>query len=320
MSVDYIREFGDCASDAILDPRCKHFTTPEVEGIIGYKFIGDCAVSYGDPICPEKNKAKLAEAFTRFCEEQDKNIIFVVATKDFLKKSFDDSIHAYIEFGKMLYIDPLDDPRNKSGRYACALRNKIKHAQRDGVLVKEYTELDPKLEEAIEKASQSWLDRRKGLQVYISPVRVFDDRKGKRWFYATKDGAIIGVIVLEEIKSKKGWHLNRLMTTENVPGGTPELLLISAIEALQKEDCHYFAFGQAPSSQLDEIQGFGKLTTFITKQIYKIAKKILRIEGRLDFWDKFFPKADPSYLLFSRPKIGVNEILALMKGMNVGTK
>jgi lysylphosphatidylglycerol synthetase-like protein (DUF2156 family) len=320
MSVDYIREFGDCASDAILDPRCKHFTTPETEGIIGYKFIGNCAVSYGDPICPESNKAKLAKAFTKFCEEQNKSIIYVVASKDFVQKSLNDSTHAYIEFGKMLFIDPQDDPRNKSGRYACALRNKIKHAEREGVSVKEYTGHDAKLEEAIEKASQGWLDRRKGLQVYISPVRVFDDRQGKRWFYATKDETIIGVVVLEEIKSKNGWHLNRLMTLENVPGGTPEILLITAIEALQKESCHYLAFGQAPSHDLDEIKGFGKITTFITKQIYKISKKVLKIEGRLDFWDKFFPQADPSYLLFSRPKIGVSEILAIMKGMNVGTK
>ena len=275
MSVDYIREFGDCASDAILDPRCEHSTSPEIEGIIGYRFIGNCAISYGDPICPQSDKAKLAKAFQEFCENQNKSIIYVVATSSFINKSLNDSTSAYIEFGKVLFIDPQDDPRNKSGRYACALRNKIKHAVREGVSVQEYTGYDPQLESAIEKASKCWLDKRKGLQVYISPLRVFDDRQGKRWFYATKNNEIIGVVVLEQIKSKNGWHLNRLMTTENVPGGTPEILLITAIDALKKENCHYFAFGQAPLYDLNEIKGFSKVTTFITKQIYKIAKKCL---------------------------------------------
>jgi lysylphosphatidylglycerol synthetase-like protein (DUF2156 family) len=317
MTVQYIREYGDSVSDAILDPHCNHFKDPGIEGLIGYKFIANCAVTYGDPVCPRENKEKIAEAFYRFCEESNKNIIYVAASKEFLDLTFHNSVQAYIEFGRMLYLNPLEDPRKKTGSDACNLRKKIKHAKKEGVIITEYKGFDLQIEKDIEATSQKWLGKRKGLQAYISSVRVFDDREGKRWFYATKDGKIIGAVILEEIKAKKGWHLNRLMTTSNVPNGTAEVLLIEVIDTLQKENISYFSLGQAPLLEIQDIQGFSSLATYVTKKIYKLSTHLLKLEGRMDFWNKFFPYSEPSYLLFSQPKIHFGEIFALMKGMHI---
>lgn len=320
MSIELVRKYGDGASNAIFDPECLHFSTPNCKGLIGYKLVKNCAIIFGDPICEDEDKIALAKAFHEFCKAQKKAPIYVIAREEFVQETMGSLNQAYVQFGEILSLNPQDDPRKKTGRNARVLRNKIAHAQKEKVVVEEYVEFDEKIEKEIEEVANSWLDSRKGFQVYLSQVRVLEDRLGKRWFYAKQNGNIIAVIVLEEIQSKEGWNLNRLMTKKNPPGGTQELLIMSVLETLAQEKCPYFSFGQVPLHDLDKITGFGAITRFIAKLSYKITRKILKIDRRMEFWEKFYPNKEPSYLLFSKPKIGISEIFALLKALNVEFK
>lgn len=317
MSLDDVRRYGESTSDAVLDPACTLFRAPDIEGLIGYKVVSGCAIVFGDPICDQENKLKLAVAFQAFCHDNQYKTIYVSASHEFLTLSFNKVIRGAIEFGEELFIDPHDDPRKKSGPSACLVRRKIKHATSAGLVVKEYIPLDPKLEEAITAVGEEWLKNRKGVQAYISSVRLFDDRPGKRWFYALFEGQIVGTVVLNEVQKHGGWHLNHLMHTAKAPGGTPEQLIITAIEALQKENCHHLSFGTAIRPRPGLIQGFSPITTFLARWALKLATRFLPLEGRLKFWDKFEPKQAPSYLLFSHPTLHLQEIWALVKAMNI---
>lgn len=317
MIVERVRRFGGSTTDAVLDPLCNIFTVPGIDGMICYRKIGKCAIAFGDPVCRAQDREALVQAFRGSCLENNLNIVYLIVSKDFAKWEREKFGGAYLEYGEELYLDPYEDPREKTGSHACLVRRKVKQAVREGVTVHEYFGSHPDLEAEIDKVGKAWLGNRRGPQIHISHIHLFQDRLGKRWFYAKRGQETVGVVVLNELQAKKGWHMNHLMIKPKSPGGTPELLVTSILETLKSEGCHYVSFGGVPGRELGEIIGFGKLPSWIARKVFAISSYIFGLRGTKIFWNKFLPKSTPSYLLFEKPKIGFSEILGLMRALNV---
>jgi len=201
--------------------------------------------------------------------------------------------------------------------HASLVRRKVRHALKEHVTVHEYLTYDAELEQAIEQVGDAWLQGRKGLQMYIAGIRLFGDRTGKRWFYARNGDQIIGILQLNRLESRDGWLLNRLMVMPDAPGGTPELLVISALETLKHENCRYVSFGVIPSEDLGDMVGIGPFASWVVKKAYLLIMRYFKLAGPKKFWEKFAPESDPLYLLFSRKWIGPSEIISIMRAMNV---
>jgi lysylphosphatidylglycerol synthetase-like protein (DUF2156 family) len=315
--VECVRRWGGLASDAVLDPSCKHFSLPTIEGLIGYHLEPGCAVVYGDPVCSPADTPTLVSAFHHHCQKQGRQIVYVTTSESFAKWAINHVCGALMEWGEELTLDPHHDPRKNTGVHGSLVRRKTRHALREGVTVNEYLTHDATLEKAIEQVSENWLKGRQGPQVHLSHVRLFDDRFGKRWFYAQQGNRVVGVVVLNQLQAHQGWLLNRLMITQDAPNGTPELLVVSALEILAQEQCHFVTFGTTPADQLGEIEGLGKISAWMARQAYQIAKKVFQFQGLKMFWRKFDPQSRRSYLLFSKPRIGPREIAGLTRALNV---
>lgn len=316
--VEWVRRFGGSCSDAILDPLCRPFTLPDVEGLIGYRVEGSCAIIYGDPLCALEHVPRFVEAFADFCYEQKiKNRIYISASETFAKWAVQNGCAASVKFGCELILDPHDDPKAKTGVHASLVRRKVRHAQKEQVVVEEYRFKNPQLERQLEEVAEAWLQGRKGLQIHISHVHLFDCRVGKRWFYARQENRVIGVIVLNQLQSKKGWLINHLMPIPGAAHGTPELLLSTVLETLASEGCHYVTFGSVPASQLGEMVGLGGLSQQIARFSFKLINCFFHLDGKMKFWEKFDPVSVPSYLLFAHSPIGLRDIWALMHALNV---
>lgn len=316
--VEKIRRLGSAASDAILEPTCQVFTLPDIEGLICYRIESQCAVVYGNPVCLPDDRKKLVQAFHDECQQKNMNIIYIAVNENFANWAFDNFCKAFVEFGEELIIDPHMDPQARSGVHASLVRRKVRHAQKEGTEIFEYHPYDAKIEEDLERVGETWLNNRQGPQVHISNVRLFSDRLGKRWFYAKKNDKIVGMVILNKLEAHQGWLLNHLMYTPEASHGTQEYLLTAVLKILAQEGCHFVTFGCVPASQLGEIKGLSKFTTFISRLIFNITNKICHLHGRKKFWEKFHPESERSFLLFSQPRIGRNELLALMHALNVG--
>lgn len=317
--VERVRRFGGLATDAVLDPSTQIFTTPSIDGLIGYRKVDHCVTIFGDPICKSSDVPALTGAFHLFLEKQNlKKHIYVTTSEQFSKWSLGKYNEALVEFGEELILDPTtEDPRVRHGTHASLVRRKVRHAQHEGTNVYELTTHDPLLEQALEQVAQTWLKGRRGPQIHISPVRLFADREGKRWFYAKSNERIVGLIVLNQLQSKQGWLFNHLMITPEAPHGTPELLVISAIEKVSMEGCRFITFGNVIQEHLGEIVGFSKFSTFLLNLAFNSAKFIFHLTGSRTFWEKFHPRSERSYLLFKTPEIGISEIKSIMKALNV---
>lgn len=315
--LDYVRKWGGAASDAVLDPQCQAFTVPNIEGMIGYRVEFSSAIVFGDPVCPPQQIKDLTLAFHTYCQQQKWSIIYITTSEEFAKWAINNICKTSVEFGEELIIDPHADPRAREGVQASLVRRKVKHALREGASVKEYLSNDPLLEDQIEQVGQTWLKARQGPQVHISHVRLFDNRLGKRWFYAEQNERLVGVLLLNQLQAHQGWLLNHLMHTPDAPHGTPELLVVSALEKLAEEGCHYVTFGSVPGEKLGHIVGVGSSTNWFMRVIFQIAKTVFGLQGRKKFWEKFHPESKKSYLLFSQSGLSIREIISLIKSLNM---
>lgn len=311
--VELVRLWGGSTSDAILDPETLFFTIPSIDGFVGYRLEKSCAVVLGDPVCAPQDKPLLAHAFHDAMEAQGVSIVYLAASHAFAHWAIDHVCATLFKFGNELILDPSCDPRTRTGTHASLLRRKTKQALREGVTIHEYLESNADLERDMERASNEWLASRKGHQIHISDIYLFDNRIGKRWFYAKKDHRVIGTISLNRLNVHNGWLLNHLVITPDSPNGTSELLVITALEALGKEGCRYATVGMVAGTEIDEIIGLSPVSTWLTKKIFHFARKIAHLDGLNTFWGKFHPQSHPSYALFSRKWLGIGGIMAVKK-------
>lgn len=313
--VKRVRRWGGASSDSILDPVCEIFTLPTIEGLVGYRIEKKSAIVFGDPIASNRDLGQLVRAFHDFCHKKNLRVIYVGASVAFATFAKDRFCPILIEFGKELTLDPFELP--SKGVHASLVRRKSKHATHEGVFAEEYLHHDPEREKKLEELAQTWLKTRKGPQIYTSHVHLFDDKVGKRWFYAKQNEQFVGLLLLNFLESHQGWLLNHLMITPNAPHGTPELLVVTALDKLKEENCHYITFGPVTNNSLGEIRGLGNFSRWTFRAIFKSINRFFHLDGKKKFWEKFEPKEAPSYLLMSEKGAHPRILIDLLRALNV---
>lgn len=311
-----VHKLGSSISEAALDSQCIFFNTPEIEGIIGYRINHECAIVLGDPICTNENKAPLALAFQKFCSSKNLTVIYFIVSQSFAKWAIHHGSKIMIHIGEEIVFDPTFDPIE--GHKGVKLRNAIHHAQHLGLTVKEYIPLDPEIENSIINVGKTWVEARKGPQIYLGNLNFFQNRTNKRWFYLQDDKQkFIGMAVLGKLEAHKGWLLKFLITIPDVPRGASELLMIKIIETLRSENCRYLTYGMVPADSIGEIIGLGTFGAWTAKKVFGLAKWIFHLDKRKIYWHKFHPNAENTYMLLSSPSIGLKEMRALGKAMKM---
>lgn len=311
---DLICRWGGTVSEAALDPGGLFFRVSEIEGVIGYRIQSGCAVVFGDPICSIEETARLTEAFHKFCKNKNLGIIYISASEWFAKWALKQNLcKVMIEAGEELIFNPQKDPKTGSKGYR--LRNRLNHASNAGITVQEYLQQDENLENEIQCIANRWLQARHGPQISLGNLNFFENRNNKRWFFAKLKGEIIGVALLSKLDAHQGYMLKYLLTIPEMPRGSSELLMITILETLQKENCHFLAYGMVPTKQLGEIEGVGQLSKWFAQKIFKIAQWIFKLDQRKTYWEKFRPKTQRSYVLLS--KLGLKELQAIRKSLKI---
>lgn len=312
---EWIHLWGGAVSEAALDPACNFFRTPHINGLIGYRLVGNCAIVFGDPICASNDTPALTQAFHQHCEERNQNIIYIIASEKFAKWALDKYCRVMLEVGEELVFNPQVDP--KEGRKGNRLRNKLSHARNQGLVVHEYLYDDKEIENSIQQVGVEWLKARRGPQIYLGHLNFFDNRNDKRWFYVSNGDQVIASALLSKLKAKEGWLLKFLVTMPNAPRGTSELLMNGILETLRKEDCRFLTYGMVPADHLGEIRGLSQFKCWLARRSFKIAKWFFHLDQRKTYWQKFRPNAEKSYILFSNPTVGISEVRALIKALKV---
>ena len=107
--LNYLQRWGNPTSLALLNPLCKIFYKPELDGILGYRDSSHCAVVFGDPICAQEIMPALIRDFHQDCFEKNKKIIYASVSESYMRWAIDNVCELAIEIGKEVIINPLFD-------------------------------------------------------------------------------------------------------------------------------------------------------------------------------------------------------------------
>ena len=316
--VQLIRRWGGACSAALLDPATQWFAPQDFDGLVGFRGTSGCRVVFGEPMARPEHLPQLTEAFHRDSERRGASVVYVAASDEFSRWAMETGrCKISIPFGEEVVLSTDVSPRERTGTNASLVRRKMRHAAAAGVTVFEYLSADLELERQIEQTAERWRAARKGFQVFISHLHLFSHREGKRWFVALCNARVMGVLVMNRLEVKKGWALNHLLIDPEAPGGTPESLVVLALETLRKEGTLFATFGAVQSPNNEAIAGLGWACQTLVRTILRLSRHLLPIQGRKKFLEKFAPVFTPSQLLFSRERIGVRECLGLLKALNI---
>ncbi len=317
---DYLRRFGTSASVGMLHPKLEIFSDASIDGIINYRLEHNCAVALGDPLCYPQNKIPLAAAFNDFCKQHNNKSIYLMTTEAFNNEALAAFGGSALLAAHEVIIDPTIDVPSLTGHYASHLRQKRRNALAHGITAHEYKETDSKKEEIFTNIAKTWLSNRKGLQAFFQPLDVFAHRSHKRWFYAEKNSQPIALLMMSKIPACDGWLVNNgIMLTPEAPASTNEFLVLYVLETLRNEGCTYFTNGPTPC-EIERIEGFNWLSQIIATHGVKTVLKILRLNDRQRFWNKFQPRREPCFVTFTSRHISLRQALALLKIVNIGVK
>lgn len=309
--IDLIIRYGSPSSEAMLDFPCYIFQIPDGIGMIAYRIEFQCAIVFGDPICPENELINISEAFLKYCNEAHLHIIYIIVSEKFAKL-LQDYFPISIEVCEELIFDPQMDISSKSNRLKHRLNNAIKR----GLTFHEYTPFDEKIEKSLLDIGMSWQKAKKEKTLHLGHLNFFETRKGKRWFYV-KDGEVItSMAMLSRYDAKDGWLLKFFFTLPNVFHETSEFLMISLLDTLKHENCNFLSKGMVPIDSINKLKGF-KYGAFFIKSTYNLIGGLFKFKKHKQYWERYFPKKIPSYILFSNSRIGLREIRALIKVINL---
>ena len=101
------------------------------------------------------------------------------------------------------------------------------------------------------------------------------------------------------------------MVTPEAPNGTSEYLITAVLEVLAKEGCRFATVGVVPNFEVGEIVGLNRFCSWCAYTGLRLIKKIAPIDGLYSFWKKFHPQSQPGYVVFSRNKLGLIEMIGL---------
>lgn len=317
---DYIQQWGNASSVALLSPTCTFFSVSHIDGVIGYRFEMGCAIVFGDPLCCPADIPQFVQAFHEFCTNKVKSIVYITASEQFTNWTLKNNIcSCAAAIGNELTLDPARDPCTLQGSDARTIRHKYISSVRQGLTFHEYKAdaSDPALEKELEQVKQAWIDNRKGPQVCLGEIDLFAHRINKRYFYARHKNAIIGFVMLNRIDAFQGWTMNVLMRIPEAPSTVSEFLILSVLDTLRQEECPFFSIGMVPASELGRIEGLRTITQNIVRTIFKTAAKIFKFGGRQMYWKKFNPKISPLFVVFTRPKISLRDVMGIMRALKV---
>lgn len=299
-----VKRLGNPVSTTLLHSPCSVFQIPQVDGAIGYHQVGNCAVVIGDPICLPQDIEELTKAFHLHCQECDLKTVYLLAYQDFAHWSINNGFHILIQVGSELSINPINYQKKHN------VRRKVNYSIKHGVDVKEYKNFDPLLENQMQNTIDSWLKQRRGPQIHLGNINLFNREGERRIFYAQQNDKIIGVLLLTPVDRFPGWVVNSFLALLDAPLGTTEHLISSTIDTLANENCPFLCLGFTTGTKLDEVIGLSPFSKTLTNLILKTARWVFKLDAKATYLHKYYPNLRSTFLL-CRDKLTIDELLAI---------
>lgn len=315
-ALDLLRRFGDHSSAFFaFNDGTRHFTTPEVEGLVAYRLAGRRhAIQLCGPLAAAGDRPALLAAFRRWAASERRRVAAVQLRSRDVPLYAGDGF-AVNQLGTSYAID-LEAFTLRGTRFM-KTRNKIKRAGRLGVTVEEVPAEQvarPETDADLAAVDAPWL-RSKGW--HAKELAFMIGQRGgrglphRRVFLARVKDRPIGYATYSPCFGERpGWLYDLTRRQPDAPAGTIDLIFHTALARLVEEGCRWLHLGLTPFVGLSpehEVAGSSsRAVQFVIEQIAKRGQALYPASTQQAFKLKWAPQiVEPEYVAFERgPSVG----------------
>jgi lysylphosphatidylglycerol synthetase-like protein (DUF2156 family) len=307
--IELLRRYGDHSSGFLaINRQTRHYTAAGLDGFVAYRPAGRRhAIQLCGPFAAPEDRERLLRSFLEWARSHGRRVLAVQLTADEAR------IYARGDFvvnqlGSSYSIDL--GAFVLGGTRFFKLRNKLKRARRLGVAVEEVA--SPQLESAsvqaeLDAIDASWL-RGKGRHVKELAFMV-GERGGpgaplRRTFVARRAGEAVAYVTYSPCFGRRpGWLYDLTRRRADAPPGTIELIFLTALEQLQREECRWLHLGLTPLVGLADVHELPGASSATVRRIVRLLAEhgsaIYPARNQLAFKLKWAPHViEPEYVGF----------------------
>ena len=299
-----MEKYGHHASlNLVFNKDTNIYYLDRVVGFIPYRDDGRCLFVFSGVVAQKNDWGTLLDQSIIYASENERKIACVQLRRE-QAGFFEDKGFSVNQMG-CSYTQDLSN-FSLRGTAFMSLRNKLKRAERLGVIIKELgTEFpfDKGAWHQIDEINISWL-KAKGQEKLLSFMVGELDKNSiedLRVFAAFKDGQIIGYIsYVPSYLSGEGYMHDLTRRIGDAPPGTMELINVTAINKFIEEGNDHLAYGFTPfcgiDGELDNYVNRSRLLSYLLGKLEKFGQKIYPALSQVEYKKKWKPmKIEPEY-------------------------
>lgn len=275
----------------------RHFTVPDLDGVITYRESGRRLVQFGGPV----GDPRLLRRFTDFARDAGRKVVAIqVQAHDV--PVYEEAGYTVNQIGASYAVDLARFTLR--GKRFVRLRNKIARATRSGVLVKEVDQAD--WHDRMRALDRAWLAAKgkhaKELEFLVGeyggayqPLR--------RLFVATVGGDLVGYVSYSPAYgSRPGWLHDLSRRLPDGPPGVMETINATAIDVFRSEGAAWLHFGFTPFTGLSDDHATATRSgwfAWLVRQLAARGAAVYPAATQLAYKHKWAPHAViPEYVAF----------------------
>lgn len=292
------------------------FSPSKIDGVIAFVVNLKVALVAGDPVCDPNNLYDFILEFKQFCHLKKWKCCFQAVT-DRCKNILEKLDFEFIKIGE----EPIFDLEKLlwQGKKFKNLRNDIRSAQKNGLIVVEYCPLIkrmPDWEINMEELSSIWKKfKGSGEFSFLIGEPSLDNPGERKYFLLLNDKQVEAFVVCTPIYARNGIYFDLIRRKEKTQRGTNQLLITETFRFLKEQGYSMGTLGTSPLSNkhvLDENQNY--IIKMSLKLTYNHLGYFHRFKPLYKFKKQFGPTSwESRYFAFYPKKFNPIIIYALLK-------
>lgn len=311
----FVAKYGqNSISYLALEDDKKSFFGEQSFGVCSYTLVGNAFVVCGDMICDEENAFLFLNEILAFCRQNDYQVLFLNIT-DFYLELYKKAGFEIIKYGEDACFELVN--YNLAGGKVAKVRAAINHANKEGIIVKEYKPLHDRnmhIEKQFDEISHEWLNSKGGkeMKFMVGGTNLHNPME-RRYFYAVdKDNKILGFAVFLPYLSSKGYLADVTRRRNNSPQGVIEKIIFEAFMTMKDEGALWGNMGLSPLYNANSENS--TFTSKVFNYIYENMNKVYDFKALHHSKEKFAPTVwQPRYLAYSHGSFYPNLAYAIVR-------
>jgi phosphatidylglycerol lysyltransferase len=297
----------------IINHGISHWFSARKTAVAGFVSCLGVRVVIGAPVCAESSLPKIVDEFESVATQANERVCYFAAESRLESICAERTKYTKVLLGAQPVWQPCEW-KNIVVKHK-SLRAQLNRARNKGVTVTEWSNEKATNNALLIDCLQKWLEA-KGLpplHFMVEPntlSRLFD----RRVFVARLDLEVVGFVVLSPIATRNGWLFEQFVHKPGAPNGTVELMIDTAMRALEEDGYDYATLGLAPLSTRANIAQFNNpiWIRFLLAWMRIHGKRFYNFDGLDAFKAKLQPTSwEPVFAISNESRFSFRTIYAI---------